>query len=237
MKLLNRKKEFLTKVIVISLVRLLLLGVAALAFVLSVPAHAQDFDTYKVRLSGFWAYSTPSGSLQGSADSGTIDVQQDLGFKSYSTFVGKVDWKFTRKNHLYFVATPFNSSRQTILDRTIDFQGQTFVAGATIQSSLKSYLYTPGYQYDIIRRKRGHLGIGVRVDLFDASAKISAAAVNGSQTETATGSLLAPIPVGGPEFRLYLTNSPKLLSKATSTGCTSVPTGTLSRRPTRLGGL
>jgi hypothetical protein len=36
------------------------------------------------------------------------------------------------------------------------------------------------------------------------------ATVNGGQSEAATGSLLAPIPVGGPEFRLYLTNSPKL---------------------------
>jgi len=108
MRLLFRKKEFSQKVTAFGVVRLLLLGVAPLAFVLTVPARAQDFDSYKVRLSGFWAYSTPSGSLQGSADSGTIDVQQDLGFNSYSTFVGKFDWKFTRKNHLYFVATPFN---------------------------------------------------------------------------------------------------------------------------------
>jgi hypothetical protein len=212
MKLLSRKKEFLAKVTALGLVRLLLFAAAARAFVLTVPARAQDFDAYKVRLSGFWAYSTPSGSLQGSSDSGTINLQQDLGFNSYSTWVGKIDWKFTRKNHLYFVATPFNSSRQTVLDRPIDFQGQTFVGGATIQSSLKSNLYAPGYQYDIIRRKRGHLGIGVQVDLFDASAKISATpqAVNGGQSETASASLLAPIPVGGPEFRLYLTNSPKL---------------------------
>jgi hypothetical protein len=52
----------------------------------------------------------------------------------------------------------------------------------------------------------------VQVDLFDASAKISATpqTVNGGQSETTSASLLAPIPVGGPEFRLYLTNSPKL---------------------------
>jgi hypothetical protein len=212
MKLLSRKRESLAKVTALGLVRLLLFAAAALAFVRTVPARAQDFDAYKVRLSGFWAYSTPSGSLQGSSDSGTINLQQDLGFNSYSTFVGKIDWKFTRKNHLYFAATPFNSSRQTVLDRTIDFQGQTFVGGATIQSSLKSNLYAPGYQYDIIRRKRGHLGIGVQVDLFDASAKISVTpqTVNGGQSETASASLLAPIPVGGPEFRLYLTNSPRL---------------------------
>jgi hypothetical protein len=211
MKLISRKKEFLVELI--TLVRLLSVGVAALALVLAVPARAQqsDFDSYKVRLNAFWAYSSPSGSLEGSADTGTINLQQDLGFNSYSTFFGEIDWKFTRKNHLYFVAAPFNSSRQTVLDRTIDFQGQTFVGGATIQSSLRSNLYAPGYQYDIIRRKRGHLGIAVQVDLFDASAKISATAqnVNGGQ-QTAIGSLLAPIPVAGPEFRLYLTNSPKL---------------------------
>ena len=91
MKLLSRKKEFLAKVIALGLVRLLLLGAAALAFVVTVPVHAQDFDAYKVRLSGFWAYSTLSGSLQGSSDSGTIKLRQDLGFNSYSTFVGKID--------------------------------------------------------------------------------------------------------------------------------------------------
>jgi hypothetical protein len=72
----------------------------------------------------------------------------------------------------------------------------------------------PATNNDIIRRKRGHLGIAVQVDLFDTSAKISAAAqvVNGVQQAavSASGSLLAPIPVAGPEFRLYLTNSPRL---------------------------
>lgn len=87
MKLL-RKKEFLAKGTALGLVRLLSLGAAVLAFVLTVPARAHDFDPYKIRLSGFWAYSTPSGSLQGSSDSGTINLKQDLGFNSYSTFVG-----------------------------------------------------------------------------------------------------------------------------------------------------
>jgi hypothetical protein len=50
----------------------------------------------------------------------------------------------------------------------------------------------------------------VQVDLFAASAKISATpqTVNGGQSETASAWLLAPIRVAGPEFRLYLTNSP-----------------------------
>jgi hypothetical protein len=186
-----------------------------LAFPIALRAQQQeDFDEYKIRIYTFWFYSNPSGNVQGSADSGSVDLQKDLGFNTYSTFTGKIDWKFTRKNHLYFVGSSFSKSRQTVLNRTIVFQGQTFVVGSTTQSSLKSNLFAPGYQYDIIRRKRGHLGIAVQVDLFDSSAKISAPAqvVNGVQQAavSASGSLLAPIPVAGPEFRLYLLNSPRL---------------------------
>jgi hypothetical protein len=56
--------------------------------------------------------------------------------------------------------------------------------------------------------------LAIQFDLFDTDAKISAAAqtVNGVPlaARSVEGSLLAPIPVAGPEFRLYLTNSPRL---------------------------
>jgi hypothetical protein len=49
------------------------------------------------------------------------------------------------------------------------------------------------------------------VDLFNTSAKISATApVEGGGVVSAKGSLLAPIPVAGPEYRIYLTNSPRV---------------------------
>jgi len=58
------------------------------------------------------------------------------------------------------------------------------------------------------------LGLGVQCDLFNTSARINAAAqvVDGIQhaAVSASGSLLAPIPVVGPQSRLYLTNSPRL---------------------------
>jgi hypothetical protein len=172
----------------------------------------EDFDQYKIRVSGFWFYSDPSGSLQGSNDSGSVDLNKDLGFNNYSTFAGKADWKFTRKNHLYVSFLPFYTSRQTVLDRTFTFQGQTFDAGLVANSDLHNFLVAPGYQYDIIRRRRGHFGLGVQMDLFSTSAKINATGeVNGiPKSVSASGSLLAPIPVAGPEFRLYLTNSPRV---------------------------
>jgi len=192
----------------------LTLGALAVLAPRSQAQSNEEFDSYKLRISGFWVYSSPSGTLQGSSDNDQIDLEKDLGFSNYSTFAGKVDWKFTHKNHLYFVGAAFNSSRQTVLNRTITFQGQTFQAGAVVQSSLDSPMYGVGYQYDILRRRRGHLGIGAQVNFFDAHASIRAdAQVTGGgihqAAASASASLLAPIPVAGPEARFYLTNSPR----------------------------
>jgi hypothetical protein len=174
-----------------------------------------DFDAYKVRLSGFWFYSNPTGDFEASNASDSIDLQKDVGFNSYSTISGKIDWKFTRKNHFYFVGSSFDQTRQVTLNRTIMFQGQTFETGLTVKANLSAPLYAPGYSYDIFRRKRWHAGLAVQIDLFDASASINAAAQVTSDgvhhaAVSAKSSLLAPIPVAGPDFRVYLTNSPRL---------------------------
>jgi hypothetical protein len=172
--------------------------------------QSNDFDEYKLRLDTYWFYSNPGGSVQGSSDEVPVDFQKDLGFNGYSTFAVRADWKFTHKNHFYVALSLFNTSRETILDRTITFRGQTFEAGTSVRSDLHAFLVAPGYQYDIIRRKRGHLGVGVQVDLFDTSAKITGAAGEGGGVVSAKGSLLAPIPVAGPDYRIYLTNSPRV---------------------------
>jgi hypothetical protein len=47
----------------------------------------EEFDSYKLKLEGFWVYASPSGSLQSSVQTnmGPIDLQKDLGFSNYST--------------------------------------------------------------------------------------------------------------------------------------------------------
>jgi hypothetical protein len=185
----------------------------------------EDFDAYKLRIDAAWYYSNPSGYIQASGSGpnvGTIDLQKDLGLPNYSTFAGKADWKFTRKNHLFLQAIPLNMSHQTVLQRTFTFQGQTFTAGLTTSSSIDTIFLAPGYQYDFIRRKRGHLGLALQMDLFNTKASINAAAqiVGGVShpAVSASGSLLAPIPVGGPDFRYYLTDSPKVFVHANVLG-------------------
>ncbi|MGA8034665.1 MAG: hypothetical protein WA823_09605 [Candidatus Acidiferrales bacterium] len=190
---------------------------ASFVLLLALPAisraqQLEDFDQYKLRIDTYWFYSTPSGSVQGSSDQVPVDFQKDLGFNPYSTFAARADWKFTRRNHFYIAASNFNSTRQKVLERTITFQGQTFEVNTSVRSDLHAFVIAPGYQFDIIRRRRGHLGIGVQADLFNSSAKITAAVQAGGSgaATTAKASLLAPIPVAGPDYRIYLTNSPRL---------------------------
>jgi hypothetical protein len=176
---------------------------------------AEEFDQYKIRFDAGWFYSYPSGTIRAQGDTYPVDLTGDLNFNSYSTFIGKVDWKFTHKNHFYLVVVPYWSSQTTTLSRDIVWAGNPIHAGAVVQSQLHAYEVAPGYQYDIIRRKRGHLGLAVQFDLFHTDAKIAAAAqVTADGTHqaavSASRTLWAPIPVAGPEFRLYLTNSPRV---------------------------
>jgi hypothetical protein len=171
-------------------------------------ADNEDFDAYKIRVDAFWFNAKPSGTFRGTRGDGSFDLQKDVHFNSYSTFSGMVDWKFTRKNHFLFGVTPFDRTKQFVANRTITFQGQTYVVGLVTSAQLKVNGYAFGYQYDIIRRKRGHLGLRAQFDLFDVQGTLTAAAqvVNGVPhlSQRAQGSLRAPIPVLGPDVRFYL---------------------------------
>jgi len=195
---------------------LLVVALLSLFVVPNVRAQqVEEFDNYKLKVDLGWFYSYPSGSIRAQGDTVPVDLTKDLGFSSYSTFAGKVDWKFTHKNHFYVVLLPLWASKTNTLSRSIVWDGQPIQVGAVVQSSLHVFEVAPGYQYDILRRRRGHLGIAVQIDLFNSTGKISAAAqVTGDGTHqaavSASKSLLAPIPVAGPEFRYYLTDSPRV---------------------------
>jgi hypothetical protein len=211
--LISLRHFFLQRAIILAIV--FLLGFSVAGPMLHAADTSDEIDNYKVRVDGFWFYSNPSGNFHGSGAGDVIDINRDLSFNSYSTVDAFLDWKFTHKNHLTFAVSPFQQSRNVIIDRTVTYQGQTYNVGATINANLKANLYAPGYEYDIIRRRRGHIGIGAQVDLFDTKASLAAKAqITGGGTfqpaAYGSASLLAPIPVAGPQWRLYLTDSSRL---------------------------
>jgi hypothetical protein len=191
-----------------------MISALALLVLLAAPAYAgdkdkdkEDWDAYKLRFDLGWFYSEPSGTFTSKGNTGFLDLSKDIGFNSYSTFTGKVDWKFTRKNHLYLIGTDFDQSKTVTLNRTVVFQGQTFALGTVASGNLSAQVLIPGYQYDFIRRKRWNLGAQVQLEIFDVSGSLNAAAqINHGVPQVATfssGSIRAPLPVAGPTIRFY----------------------------------
>lgn len=167
---------------------------------------ANDLDNYKWRVDANWWFSHPSGYFGASRNGGSyFDINRDFGFDDYSTFTGKMDWHFGRKHHLLLDITPNYSSKTVTASRTITFAGATFDVGSQVSASVDSLGITPGYQYDIIRRDHGFLGLEVDFNLIRSYASLTLAghvngtggAVSGSRT------IWAPLPAVGPVFRWY----------------------------------
>jgi hypothetical protein len=62
-----------------------------------------------------------------------------------------------------------------VVNRPITFEGQTYSVGLTASARLKTNAFAFGYQYDILRRRRGSLGIRAQIDLFDIQGTLSSA--------------------------------------------------------------
>lgn len=196
-----------TKVVLLAVVMFFWIGVV------SAQEQDGDRDNYKLRIEGNWWFPHPSGYFGVQGSNSYFNVNKDFGFGDYSTFSGKVDYHFGRKHHLLFTVTPFNNSRTVVLGRTIEFQSQTFDLGATVSASVKSLNISPGYQYDVIRRDRGFLGLEADFNLLDTEGSLKLAGNVNQQTGSVSvsKSFFAPLPAVGPIGRWYpLPNSNRL---------------------------
>ena len=187
---------------IVVLVGLLLAGLGSL--------YADDrseIDPDRMHVKALWWFSNPSGYFKSDGKDGgdSFDLHRDLGFGSYSTFFGSVDWRMTRRQHLLFGVSPINSTRRTTLTRTISFQGETYDVGTSVVTDIRSYAYVPGYQFDIMRRHRGYLGLAAQFFMLDTSATMTGTVtVNGQDvTRRSSGSVFAPIPVVGPRSEWF----------------------------------
>jgi hypothetical protein len=196
----------------------IVLFLTAAAFLGSIPARADpndDLDSYRFRAEANWWLSQPSGNFGLSGSSNYFNLQQDFNFAGYSTFNARLDWRFKRKQHFLFTASPAISATRTVtLGRTIMFQGQQFDLGTQASAVLKSFDFAPAYQYDIIRRDHGFFGLVVEVNLLRTEGSIEGTGtMNGVTTfRSASRTYFAALPVVGPAFRWYPLRSSNRLS-------------------------
>ncbi len=185
---------------------LLLLGFSA-----GLRAADGDPEDYKVRLDGAAWFGKATGNIYYNGD--CIDLGRDFGLGSTISPMFLVDFKPWRKHHFFFGAALRGVSNEATLSRDITFNGQTFAVGGSVATDLRWNTYVLGYQYDIVRRRWGHIGIAAQLNVLDMKAKIAAtgtvSGTGGSSTAqgTAEGSVLAPLPVLGPEVRVYVVPS------------------------------
>jgi hypothetical protein len=167
-----------------------------------------DPEAYKLRVEGEFWYATPTATVSGSSSQVPISFDKTFGFTDYSTFNASVDWHFKRKHHLFLIVSPNETTRTEVLQQTITFKDQTFLAGTSATGQLRNYAFAPGYRYDIIHRPSGHLGILVQIDLLDIKASITGTVLQPGQATvaTASGSIFVPLPVVGPDVRYYFLN-------------------------------
>lgn len=174
---------------------------------LSIPCAGQttDLDAYKLRVAGSWWFSQPTGSFHAAGNNGSFDLSKDFDFGSYSTFTGKIDWHFKRKHHFIMGISPVTSDKTVVAMRDIEFQGVTYHAGAQVTGTIQSLSFSPGYQYDIIRRNRGFLGFAAQVYMLNTTATLKGIGTlnDVSATRSTSGSVFAPLPTIGPQFRWY----------------------------------
>ena len=195
--------------------RMLRIGACLLVSIMFLaPAYGQeDLNNYKVRVSANWWYPHPSGTVYGKGNEGYFDLNKDFGFGYYSTFSVDLDWRFKKKHHFLLNTSSLDNSSTATLTRTIVFQGQTYNIGTSATAGLRTYSFAPAYQYDLISRNHGNLGLAAQFYLFDSKASLTGVTSVNNQfvTHSVSGSVFSPVPVIGPHGRWYpLHNSSRL---------------------------
>lgn len=140
-----------------------------------------------------------------------VNLVSDLGFDERKNFFeGRLQVKFARKHKFNLEYIPLKWDADKVITRTVEFNGQTYTAGARVQSSLDLKFFKGGYEYDFLAGSLGFLGGTLDVLVADATVQLAAPALAINQREDKT----IPIPMIGFVGRVYPIKWVNLTAKA-----------------------
>lgn len=158
-------------------------------------------EYYWVELSGdFWSPSpvvsitSESLGIPGTA----IDFVSDLGIEKTRFRQVRLVLRPAKKHKFRFEVTPIKYETQTVLERTVVFNGISFRVGLPVSASLEWRAWRLGYEYDFIYRKRGFVGVVVEAKYTDVQVSLD------SIVATEFARAKAPIPAIGGIGRVYV---------------------------------
>jgi hypothetical protein len=129
-----------------------------------------------------------------------IDAVEDLGFEQETFGDFRLVLRPSRKFKFRLGYTPIKYEAESVLTRTIVFNGQRYDVGLPVNSTLDWKAWRFGLQYDFIYRERGFLGFVAEAKYTDVNVDLTSPI--GSLSEFT--SVKAPIPTIGLAGRAYL---------------------------------
>jgi hypothetical protein len=185
----------------------------ALFWVTAVSAAEEEkkhnpWERYSLSLGGFVTNLNTSVTL-GSADMGTgitTDLEEALGLDtSLTVFRADATARLgdSRRHRLDFGYWDLRRHSSKRLGADVEYGGQTYPIGTTVDSYFNLSVFKGGYSYSIMQDERLDFGVGVGLFVMPIDVGISAAGV-GSTEEKVT----APLPTFNVRFDVALT--PKL---------------------------
>ena len=160
-------------------------------------------ETYHVEVGGYLWPPTPDISITSESlgiIGSQIDFVDDLGIEKKTFKQLKVVLRPGEKHKFRFEYTPISYDAETILGRSLVFNGQRFDIALPVETQLKWNAYRFGYEWDFVYRDRGFAGLLLDVKYTDVEATLSNAFV-GEEFVHAR----APIPTIGAIGRGYVT--------------------------------
>jgi signal transduction histidine kinase len=129
---------------------------------------------------GQWSFDFENGvalagynDVQIPRDAGTLfSLAEDLTIDPAYFFRLRLGYRWKDRHTLSIFAAPFRLRAAGTADRAIDFNGDTFAAGIPLTGVYKFNSYRLTYRYDLVRRGRWRVGLGLTAFIRDAAIKL-----------------------------------------------------------------
>jgi hypothetical protein len=158
--------------------------------------------------------SAGSGALTGVPGT-EIDAKTDLGFTDKRLPQFNVVLRPGEAHKFRFQYIPINYSASSQLVRNVDFNGQRYLAGLPVNSTLEWKAYRFGYEWDFLRRDQGFVGFITELKYTDFNITLSTPLITEFVHEK------APIPALGGIGRVYLASNFSVTGELTAFKLTS----------------
>jgi hypothetical protein len=160
-------------------------GIVIVTLVSAVPMLGQwsfDFEN-GVALAGY-------NDVQIPRDAGTLfSLSEDLAIDPAYYVRFRLGYRWKDRLTLSIFAAPFRLRGAGTADRQIDFNGDTFGPGVPLTGVYKFNSYRLSYRYDLVRRGRWRIGLGLTAFVRDAAIKLE----GGGQSSTKSNVGFVPL--------------------------------------------